>query len=108
MTQSIPNDNTLRWLEGLPPGYFAVAMASGILSIAFDMIGQNVLAEGLFAATLLGHLVGHKTLPQALELATATLYSLVKATTAGSRDLPLIAEQAQLIEPATRFVAQAV
>ena len=62
----------------------------------------------VFAATLLGHLVGHKTLPQALELATATLYSLVKATTAGSRDLPLIAEQAQLIEPATRFVAQAV
>jgi pyridoxine kinase len=62
----------------------------------------------VFAATLLGHLVANKSLPQALELATATLYSLVKATAAGSRDLPLIAEQAQLMEPSTRFVAQAL
>ncbi|MFG5779349.1 pyridoxal kinase PdxY [Comamonas sp. J-3] len=62
----------------------------------------------VFAATLLGHLVANKSLPQALELATATLYSLVKATAAGSRDLPLIAEQAQLMEPSTRFVAQTV
>ena len=51
------NNNALRWLEGLPPGYFAVAMASGILSIAFDMIGQNVLAEGLFVAALLAWVV---------------------------------------------------
>ena len=53
MTPSTPNANALRWLEGLPPGYFAVAMASGILSIAFNMIGQTVLAEGLFVAALL-------------------------------------------------------
>ena len=62
----------------------------------------------VFAATLLGRLMDGKTLPEALELATATLFSLVKATTAGSRDLPLIAEQAQLVEPDTRFAAQAV
>ncbi|MNT43126.1 pyridoxamine kinase [compost metagenome] len=62
----------------------------------------------VFAATLLGRLVDGKTLPQALELATATLYSLVKATTPGSRDLPLIAEQMQLVEPAAHFAAQAI
>ncbi|WGZ96203.1 MAG: hypothetical protein QJT81_09590 [Candidatus Thiothrix putei] len=51
--ENLKDNNTLRWLEGLPPGYFAVAMASGILSIAFDMIGQTLLAEGLFMAALL-------------------------------------------------------
>ena len=62
----------------------------------------------VFAATLLGRLMDGKTLPEALELATATLYSLVKATAQGSRDLPLITEQAQLEVPGTRFAAQLV
>ena len=62
----------------------------------------------VFAATLLGRLMDGKTLPEALELATATLYSLVKATAQGSRDLPLITEQAQLEVPSTRFAAQLV
>ena len=62
----------------------------------------------VFAATLLGRLMDGKTLPEALELTTATLYSLVKATAQGSRDLPLITEQAQLEVPSTRFAAQLV
>lgn len=62
----------------------------------------------VFAATLLGRLMDGRPLPEALALATATLYSLVKGTVAGSRDLPLVAAQAQLIEPAARFTAQQV
>ena len=61
----------------------------------------------VFAATLLGRLMDGRALPEALELATATLYSLVKATAAGSRDLPLIAEQAQLATPGSHFSAKA-
>ncbi|MEG1201388.1 MAG: pyridoxal kinase PdxY [Comamonas sp.] len=62
----------------------------------------------VFAATLVGRLMDGKALPEALELATATLYSLVKATAQGSRDLPLISEQVQLVAPSERFNAKAV
>lgn len=62
----------------------------------------------VFAASLLGHLMDSQTLPQALELATATLFSLVQGTEQGSRDLPLVTAQAQLVAPCTRFGAQAV
>ena len=83
----------------------------GAWLVSTPKIDLHPLPNGMgdvFAATLLGRMMEGQALPQALELATATLYSLVKATTAGSRDLPLIAEQAQLVEPATRFAAQAV
>ena len=83
----------------------------GAWLVSTPKIDLHPLPNGMgdvFAATLLGRLMEGQALPQALELATATLYSLVKATTAGSRDLPLIAEQTQLVEPDTRFAAQAV
>ena len=83
----------------------------GAWLVSTPKIDLHPLPNGMgdvFAATLLGRLMEGQALPLALELATATLYSLVKATTAGSRDLPLIAEQAQLVEPDTRFAAQAV
>lgn len=58
-----------------------------------------------FSAILLGHLLRRVALPQALELATASLYALVKHTQAGSRDLQLIEAQQQIVEPAERFEA---
>lgn len=43
----------VHWLEGLPPRYFALVMATGILSFAFDKIGITRLSEALFVVTLL-------------------------------------------------------
>ena len=83
----------------------------GAWLVTTPRLDRHPLPNGMgdvFAATLLGRLMDGKTLPQALELATATLYSLVKSTTPGSRDLPLIGEQMQLVEPAAHFAAQAI
>lgn len=60
----------------------------------------------VFSATLLGRLLAGQALPQALELATATLYALVEQTADGARDLPLIAAQEQIVVPGKRFVAR--
>lgn len=60
----------------------------------------------VFSATLLGRLLSGRALPQALELATATLYALVGRTAEASRDLPLVAAQDQIVEPERRFAAQ--
>ncbi|WP_275545267.1 MULTISPECIES: pyridoxal kinase PdxY [unclassified Pseudomonas] len=60
----------------------------------------------VFSATLLGRLLAGQALPQALELATATLYALVGHTEDGARDLPLVTAQEQIVAPARRFVAQ--
>ncbi|MFT4192958.1 MAG: pyridoxal kinase PdxY [Comamonas sp.] len=60
----------------------------------------------VFSATLLGRLLAGLALPQALELATATLYALVERTAAGARDLPLVAAQAQIATPARPFAAR--
>ncbi|MFN3768933.1 MAG: pyridoxal kinase PdxY [Ectopseudomonas guguanensis] len=60
----------------------------------------------VFSATLLGRLLAGQALPQALELATATLYALVGQTEDGARDLPLVAAQEQIVAPTTRFVAR--
>lgn len=48
---------SLRWLEGLFPGYFALVMATGILSFAFAITNQPLLAEGMFFGTLLAWFV---------------------------------------------------
>ncbi|MBN7823143.1 hypothetical protein, partial [Bowmanella yangjiangensis] len=58
------------------------------------------------SATLLGRLLAGQALPQALELATATLYALVERTAQGARDLPLVAAQEQIVEPARAFLAR--
>ncbi|TBV07020.1 pyridoxal kinase PdxY [Phytopseudomonas dryadis] len=62
----------------------------------------------VFSATLLARLLGGLALPQALELATATLYALVAATAEGSRDLPLVAAQEQIVAPQKRYTASAL
>ena len=62
----------------------------------------------VFSATLLGRLLAGQPLPQALELATATLYALVGQTAEGARDLPLVAEQEQIVAPTKRFVARQI
>ncbi|MDH1265919.1 pyridoxal kinase PdxY [Pseudomonas sp. GD03944] len=62
----------------------------------------------VFSATLLGRLLAGQALPQALELATATLYALVEQTPEAARDLPLVAAQEQIVAPAQRFVAREV
>ncbi|MDR2331742.1 MAG: pyridoxal kinase PdxY [Comamonas sp.] len=83
----------------------------GAWLVTTPRIDLHPLPNGMgdvFAATLLGRLMDGRPLPEALELATATLYSLVQGTVAGSRDLPLVAAQAQLIEPAARFAAKQV
>lgn len=43
----------LRWLEALSPSNFALVMAAGIISFAFDKTGQPVLAKILFGVTVL-------------------------------------------------------
>ena len=83
----------------------------GAWLVTTPRLDRHPLPNGMgdvFAATLLGRLMAGNTLPDALALATATLYALVKATAPGSRDLPLIAAQAQLGNPAERFSAVAV
>lgn len=58
MPELIAPDNTaLRWLEGLPPGYFALVMATGILAFAFNMIGLPLLSGVFVGLTLLAWLV---------------------------------------------------
>ena len=83
----------------------------GAWLVTTPKIDLHPLPNGMgdvFAAVLLGRLMEGKALAEALELSTATLYSLVKATAPGSRDLPLIGEQAQLAQPASHFAAHAV
>lgn len=62
----------------------------------------------VLSATLLGRLLAGQALPQALELATATLYALVGQTEDGARDLPLVVAQEQIVAPGKRFVAQSL
>lgn len=82
--------------------------ANEALLVRTPQIDLSPLPNGMgdaFSAVILGHLMNRKPLVQALELATATLFALVKRTVPGSRDLPLIEEQAQIVEPAQRFAA---
>ncbi|MBA1189616.1 pyridoxal kinase PdxY [Pseudomonas entomophila] len=60
----------------------------------------------VFSATVLAHLLNDVPLAEALERTTSTLYGLVQATVVGSRDLPLVAAQEQIVAPG--FVCEAV
>jgi len=57
----------------------------------------------VFSAILLAQLLHGRTLPEALQRTTASLYELVRRTPNGSRDLPLVAEQAQIVQPDAQF-----
>ena len=45
------------WLATLDPGYFALVMATGIVSISCRLLGYPVIAEVLLIATVIGFLV---------------------------------------------------
>jgi len=42
-------------IEELPPGYFALVMATGIVSIAAELLGMTPVASGLFAINLVAY-----------------------------------------------------
>ena len=44
-------------LAGLAPAYFGMVMATGIVSIAAQLMGLPILARGLFALNLLAYAV---------------------------------------------------
>ncbi|PAT40971.1 pyridoxal kinase [Vandammella animalimorsus] len=70
------------------------------------IIARTPLPNGMgdaFSAILLAHLLLQRPLPQALQQATASLYALVGHTQDGQRDLPLIEQQAQIVQPQQQF-----
>ncbi|WP_134676723.1 pyridoxal kinase PdxY [Ectopseudomonas khazarica] len=81
----------------------------GVWLVTTPRLALHPLPNGMgdvFSATLLGRLLAGQALPQALELATATLYALVERTAQGARDLPLVAAQEQIVEPVRAFLAR--
>ncbi|PAT30894.1 pyridoxal kinase [Vandammella animalimorsus] len=70
------------------------------------IIARTPLPNGMgdaFSAILLAHLLQQRPLPEALQQATASLYALVGHTQDGQRDLPLIEQQAQIVQPQQPF-----
>lgn len=83
----------------------------GAWLVSTPRLALHPLPNGMgdvFSATLLARLLSGHALPQALELATATLYALVQRTAEGSRDLPLVVAQEQIVEPQQRYEATEV
>jgi pyridoxine kinase len=64
-------------------------------------------AGDALAALFLGRYLETRTLPRALELATASIFAVLEAThRAGAREIQLVAAQAALVEPPQRFPIQ--
>jgi tellurite resistance protein TehA-like permease len=55
--ESLPDGRIGVWLATLDPGYFALVMATGIVSIGCRLLGYPVLAEALLVATVAGFLI---------------------------------------------------
>lgn len=94
----------------IPTGQLATVAitARTAWAVHTPVIDLTPLPNGMgdaFAAILLAHLLQQKAWPDALALATSSLYELVRHTTPGRRDLPLIAQQAQIVAPQVRFEA---
>ena len=92
----------------IEPGQLATLAVTGqhACAVTTPVIEKTPLPNGMgdaFTAILLGQLLQDKALPHAMQLATASLYQLVDATPEGSRDLPLIAAQPQIISPSVAF-----
>lgn len=80
--------------------------AKAAWAVYTPVIDLQPLPNGMgdaFSAITLAHLLQGKALPQALKQATASLYELVRHTSAGSRDLPLIEQQEQIVQPRAEF-----
>lgn len=59
----------------------------------------------VFSSVFLGRTLQGHSVEKALEAATSTLFALVSHTVKGSRDLPLIALQEQIVKPQNMFSA---
>lgn len=55
--EPLPEGRVGAWLATLDPGYFALVMATGIVSIGCRLLGYPVLAEALLVATVAGFLI---------------------------------------------------
>jgi pyridoxine kinase len=71
-------------------------------------LSQEPVPKGqgdVFASVAFGVYLKTRSAREALEHATSTLYGLVKASPAGSLDLPLIDDQKDILTPSIRFTA---
>ena len=79
--------------------------------VTTPLIQLQPLPNGMgdvFSSVFLGRTLQGMAVNKALEAATATLYALVGNTEPGSRDLPLIAQQEQIVTPQKVFSATEV
>ena len=77
--------------------------------VTTPLIKLQPLPNGMgdvFSSVYLGRILQGHSISTALELATSTLYALVRHTAEGSRDLPLIAQQEEIANPGEIFTAQ--
>ncbi|MEO8094685.1 MAG: tellurite resistance/C4-dicarboxylate transporter family protein [Pseudolysinimonas sp.] len=56
-TEPLPSGRVGAWLATLDPGYFALVMATGIVSVGCRLLGHPRLAEALLIATVVGFVV---------------------------------------------------
>jgi len=57
LVEPLPRGPVSAWLATLDPGYFALVMATGIVSVACRLLGITVLAEVLLVATAVGFVI---------------------------------------------------
>lgn len=55
--EPLPAGRVSAWVATLDPGYFALVMATGIVSIGCRLLGHGALAEVLLAATVAGFVI---------------------------------------------------
>lgn len=97
----------------LPAGQLATlaVRAHEAWAVRTPFIQRTPLPNGMgdaFSAILLARLLQGQPLAPALQQATASLYALVAHTPEGSRDLPLIAQQTQIVAPERLFDVVAI
>lgn len=97
----------------VPPGTLATLAVTGehAWTVYTPVIERQPLPNGMgdtFSAILLARLLLGDSLPHALAHATSSLFALVHATCDGSRDLPLIAAQAEIVAPSRPFEVMAI
>lgn len=74
-----------------------------VLTPNIDITPQPTGTGDAFASILLGRIMQGYSIDQALVLATSSLYALVNHVPKGSRDLPLVALQEQIVMPVKAF-----
>jgi pyridoxine kinase len=86
----------------------AVADASGAWRLRTPLLPISVNGAGdLMSALFLAHWLATRSAPQALASAAASVYGVIAATVAaGTRELALIAAQAEIVAPSRRFTPE--